>query len=69
MGKFNPNNFVVDKVLSVTIYTELCFCGFKQDMKNALWACPKCGRALMETWNEVQMLDLNGESDEYGVDE
>lgn len=61
MGKFNPENFVVDKVLSITIHAERCFCGFKQDMKNALWTCPKCGRALMETWNEVQMLDLNDE--------
>lgn len=61
LDKFNPNNFVVDKVLSVTIHADVCFCGFKQDVKRPLWTCPKCGRELMVRWNEVQMVDLNDE--------
>jgi hypothetical protein len=61
LDKFNPNNFVVDKVLSLTIHVDVCFCGFKQDVKHPLCTCPKCGRELMVRWNEVQMVDLNDE--------
>lgn len=61
LDKFNPNNFVVDKVLSLTIHAGVCFCGFKQDVKCPFLTCPKCGRELMVRWNEIQMVDLNGE--------
>ena len=59
--KFNQHNFVVDKILSLTIHTDTCFCGFKQDVSHPLWTCPKCGRELIVRWNEVQAVDLNKE--------
>lgn len=62
MGKFNPENFVVEKVLKITFYGGECFCGFKQDRENAVCVCPKCGKHLITTWNEVEAIDFNNKS-------
>ena len=62
MGKFNPENFVVDKVLKITFYEGECFCGFQQDKLNAVCVCPKCGRPLITTFNEVETIDFNNQS-------
>lgn len=55
---FNPENFVVDKILRMKIgYARCPKCDFDNN-KDSLDICPVCGEnLLLDKWNEVQLND------------
>lgn len=55
---FNPENFVVDKILTMKIgYNRCPQCNF-DNREESLDICPICGEnLLLDKWNEVQLND------------